>query len=362
MTRYLRTDGELRLADGRAVTRAVFEHDPALLAAHSGERLRCCCTPAGVEMLVRHRQGRHFLANLPGRSHHHAASCPSFAPDPLIDPRRHYSGAALTRSGDNLHLVVSAEPLDSPPFPHLSPRAALECLWDEANLSLWSPRMRGKRSYHTVRAALLRAAERLIVRESPLAQSLFFPDPGQGVPTPAQQFVAGRVIGTYRSRHGAGFDLAHNRLGELYWLAACDWSPAIEAVFGPVTNPTLPSDVEVWLLGPLAFSAAGHPHLESPGFITVTPDERLPAEDRAQVAMLRWLVEHERRFRRCPLLDARTDPAIPFVALLDTGVPCYVFAPDPSRVPPPLPRPAQSATPSLPDFTRALTSGGPAAR
>ena len=342
MARYLRTDGVLRLPDGRTVRREQIDRNPALLAALAGKRLRCCCTPTGVEMLVRHRQGRHFLANLPGRTHHHAAACPSFAPDPLIDPRRHYSAVALARSGDSLHLVVSPEPLGQPPFAHLSPHAALELLWDAANLTLWSPRMRGKRSYFTVRTALLRAAERLMIHRAPLAGALFFPDPAQGVPTLAQHFIAGRVIGVYPSAHGAGFALAHSQPGHLYWLAARQWTAAIAVVFGPLAAPMLPPDLEVWMLGRFALSGAGHATLQYPGFITVTPEHRLPADDPAQAAVLRGLVEQDRRFRRCALLDARADPAIPFVVLLDTGVPCYVFTPDSTRVPPPAPRPDPS--------------------
>jgi hypothetical protein len=158
MARFQRTDIELLFPDGQAATRAQLEHDPRWLEVHAGQRPLCRCTPAGVEMLVRHRQGRHFLANLPGRSHHHSLGCPSYAPDPLIDPRRHYSAAALARSGEICHVVVAADPLGSPPFAHFTPQAALELLWDSANLTLWSPRMRGRRSYTAVRAALLGAA------------------------------------------------------------------------------------------------------------------------------------------------------------------------------------------------------------
>ena len=111
MARFQRTDIELLFPDGQAATRAQLEHDPRWLEVHAGQRPLCRCTPAGVEMLVRHRQGRHFLANLPGRSHHHSLGCPSYAPDPLIDPRRHYSAAALARSGEICHVVVAADPL-----------------------------------------------------------------------------------------------------------------------------------------------------------------------------------------------------------------------------------------------------------
>jgi hypothetical protein len=356
MSRYLKTEGLLRLSDGATLTRADIDRDAAVLAAHAGERVLCCCTPLGVEMLVRHRQGRHFLANLPGRGHHHAATCPSFVADADIDPRRHYSGAALSRSADALHVVVAAEPLDAPPFPHLTPPAALELLWDEADLTLWSPRMRGRRSYLAVRNALQSAAERVRIRDLPLANLVFVPDPELGVPAPAHQFICGRVLSVHASPYGVGFEFAHSRLGDLCWLAARDWTPDVEAVFGSVSTPSLPSGVEVWALGRLGLGNARHPRLWAPGFLTVTPDDRLPARDPAEVALLRWLVEQGRRFRRCPLLDARCDPAIPFVAMRDTGAPVYVFAPDRSRVPPPLPRPTRPNATAPADFTAARTS------
>ena len=105
MARFLRHDLPLEFADGTVATRAQLDANPHLLSAHAGQRLVCRCTPSGVEMLIRHRQGRPFLANLPGRTHHHALSCPSYSPDPLIDPLRHYSGAALAHSGRTVALL-----------------------------------------------------------------------------------------------------------------------------------------------------------------------------------------------------------------------------------------------------------------
>jgi hypothetical protein len=336
MARFQRTDIELLFPNGQTVTRAQLEQDPLWLEAHAGERPLCRCTPSGVEMLVRHRQGRHFLANLPGRSHHHSLGCPSYAADPLIDPRRHYSPAALVRSGEISHVVVAAEPLGPPPFAHFTPRAALELLWDSANLTLWSPRMRGRRSYMAVRAALLGAAERTCVNHSPIAAALYLPCADNSKADTHHHFVAGHVLRIVHSPHGVGFEIAHDRSGDLLWFSRRDWSDQLDALFGSPDAPLLPDprEREVWMLSRLVFTASGRRQLLSPGFLSVTPADRLPADDASQAAMLRWLVEQGRRFRRCPVFDARADPAIPFVVLLDTPEPVYVFSPDPSRVPP----------------------------
>ncbi|MDQ1240844.1 MAG: hypothetical protein QG550_94 [Pseudomonadota bacterium] len=357
MARFQRTDIELLFPDGQAATRAQLEHDPRWLEVHAGQRPLCRCTPAGVEMLVRHRQGRHFLANLPGRSHHHSLGCPSYAPDPLIDPRRHYSAAALARSGEICHVVVAADPLGSPPFAHFTPQAALELLWDSANLTLWSPRMRGRRSYTAVRAALLGAAERTSVNHAPVAASLYFPDGAHPKPGTHHHFVAGLVLRIVHSPHSVGFDIAHDRSGDLFWLSRRDWSDQLQALFGSPESPVLPDprEREVWMLSRIVCSASARPQLQSPGFLAVTPGDRLPADDSAQAAMLRWLVDQGRRFRRCPVLDARTDPAIPFVALLDTPQPTYVFSADPARVPPFRPLPQHPPSTPLAQSARAAS-------
>ena len=54
MTRYLKPDRVLRLADGGTLTRLDLERDPTLLAAHSGERVLCCCkTASGCTVFIR---------------------------------------------------------------------------------------------------------------------------------------------------------------------------------------------------------------------------------------------------------------------------------------------------------------------
>ena len=334
MARFLRHDLPLEFADGTVATRAQLDANPHLLSAHAGQRIVCRCTPSGVEMLIRHRQGRPFLANLPGRTHHHAFSCPSYSPDPLIDPLRHYSGAALARSGDALHIVVSPAPLGRPPFAHFSPNATLELLWDLAGLTRWSPRMRGRRTYAVVRAALLGAARTLHIQQRPIATALYAPDHANARPASDHLFVVGRVLHAHPAPHGVGLTLAHDQSGERFWVNRHGWCPDLATHLGPAEAPHLPSDREIWLLGRLRFTSAGHFRLDSPGLISVTTD-RLPARDSAEAALLYWLVDQGRRFRRCPALDARTDPAIPFVEVLDTSRPCYVFSPQSERVPMP---------------------------
>jgi hypothetical protein len=337
MARFLRHDLPLEFADGAVTTRAQLDANPQLLTAHAGQRLVCRCTPSGVEMLIRHRQGRPFLANLPRRTHHHALSCPSYSPDPLIDPLRHYSGTALARSGDALHIVVSPEPLGTPPFPHFSPNATIELLWELAGLTRWSPRMRGRRTYAAVRAALLSAASVLHIRQRPMATALYAPSHADARPTSAHQFVVGRVLHVHPAPYGVGLTLAHDQNGERFWVNRHGWCADMAAHLSSAAAPRLPSDREVWLLGRLRFTSSGHFHLDSPGLISVTTD-RLPARDAAEAALLYWLVAHGRRFHRCPALDARTDPAIPLVEVLDTPQPCYVFSPLPERVPMPAQR------------------------
>lgn len=336
MARYVRPDIPLRFADGSVLTRSQVEAEPALLDRFAGQRLFCSCIPAGVEMLVRQRFGRRFIANLPGRTHHHAVSCPYFSQDPVIDPLKRYSPYAVTRSGESLNVVVSPEPLEAQPFSHLTPSAGLELLWDRAGLNYWSPRMRGRRTYWVIRAALLAAAEDLILSDGPLAPVLYVPDRDVQRPHPDHKLVAGLVQRVAVSPHGVGFEFAHDRSGDLYWLDRRHWTPQLDALLGPVTAPALPADLRIWVLALLAYGATGRPHLESAGFLSVTHDG-LSTHSAAESHTLQFLVESGRRFYKCPVLDARTDPAIPFVVLRDTAEPCYVFAPDPLRVPPPQP-------------------------
>jgi hypothetical protein len=341
MSRYTREDVRLRFPSGAVHTRPWLDSHPRareeLYRESAERRVVCECHPAGVEMTVRRVGVQHHLANLPGRAHHHAPSCPSFVPDPSIDARQDYSRAALMEVGGGvLHATVRDAAPEPAPYEHMTPRAALELLWSAAELTHWAPKMTTRRTVLSVRATLKTAAARLVINDEPLADSLYLAEPERPRGTRQPLYVLGELHRVVRGAHSLGLALRYDTTGP-YWVARSAWSPPLSALLGSYDQPRgdLPS---VWVLARTWYTAH-HAHCRWVGALHVTASS-LPIEHPAEEPLLDQLVRDGRRFVRVPGLDSSGDPRYPILTLIDTATPVNVHSPMATRLPAPFAPPS----------------------
>ena len=338
----MRAGDEVRLKfpSGEVCTRGWLDSHPldrVRLLRHSAGRVVCQCRTPGVEMAVRLRDEEPHLANLPGRGHHHAPWCPSYTPDPRYDARLDYATDALAESAGACAVVVADTPSPGPPYRHLTPRAALEWLFDRAELTHWSPRMQGRRTPATARGALARAISGVSINGAPLDRNVAIV--GASRPPYRPDYVIGAIERVVRGAHSPGLVLAGDPVP--IWLAREAWTPAIESVLGSASAPRV--EGPVWVFGRLWYSDA-HVHFRWLGMMPVTP-EWLPLEHPLECELLARLVRLRRRFTRVVALDSAGDPRFPIALLVDTATPVELYSPTVSRFPAPVTLPDEGSQP-----------------
>jgi hypothetical protein len=183
------------LVAGQAISATAIRHEPQgfqsqLVAARTkfGSAL-CCCTTPPLQLVIRERSDKLFLAAWPEQAAKHALDCPFYS-DHTAGP----SGAAIEREGD-FNRIALHHPLlqDNPALqkekaPSTGMRVAREAgartsklhlwgllhfLWEEGGLNRWYPGWH--RDWGFVRHALRRAAQTTVVDGEALIQHLYVP-------------------------------------------------------------------------------------------------------------------------------------------------------------------------------------------
>ncbi|RCW66897.1 uncharacterized protein DUF1173 [Pseudorhodoferax soli] len=169
-----------------------FQH--ALARAHqTGDRPRCLCTPAGLDMYVARHQ-RYRVKRLPDSGPQHHPTCPSYEPDGACSGLGPLVGDAVRDAGsDRVELRVDfpwvrlqgrAVPPGPPgergevanPRARMSLRAVLHYLFERAGFNRWTPAMAGKRHQGVLHKYLMEVAAGIAVKGVPLADRLYVPE------------------------------------------------------------------------------------------------------------------------------------------------------------------------------------------
>jgi hypothetical protein len=176
---------------GAVVSAAAIRHDPGSFHEQlATARVRfhsalCNCQDRPLQLVIRHRQNKLFLACWPGQAQDHALDCPfySAASDSASS---HYTPGAIVEDGETTtlrlhHPLVKHKAPDSgarrttgasgPDKLHLW--GILHHLWESGGLNRWRPGWH--RDWGLVRAMLRRAAQSTIVDQAPLLLSLYVP-------------------------------------------------------------------------------------------------------------------------------------------------------------------------------------------
>lgn len=170
------------------------EFQQALARAHqNGQRPRCLCTPAGLDMYVA-RHERYRVKRLPDSGPQHHPSCPSYEPEDACSGLGYLVGDAVRDAGSDqvelrvdfpwvrLHgrAVPSGPPGDcgevANPRARMSLRAVMNYLFERAGFNRWTPAMAGKRHQGVLHKYLMDAAVGIAVKGVPLAERLYVPE------------------------------------------------------------------------------------------------------------------------------------------------------------------------------------------
>lgn len=318
---YKNRDVKIRFPQGPELSRGWLEEDAEraqrVLTKHRDERPLCGCTPVGVLMHVVCRQGKYYLATMPGRSHHHAMSCPAYTPDPVTSALRHYSDLAFSRAAGKIRLVVKDEPPTGAAFDHFTPTAALECLWELAGLNICTPKTVRARNLFLVAQSLAAACE--VVKVNDVQVQAFTPP----LRTPLTE--ASHVIGAVRSAYPTKFGYRIKLVGDpssVFWVNTETWALSpLSAWFGEEGDHDRPP---FWIFARLWRSPKGYNRLFEVGGIEVNT-AFLPVHA-ATGEVIEQLVHAERRFFLCPRLDATHDRSMPVAVLLDLDEPQNLYS------------------------------------
>lgn len=172
------------------------ELEGVLSAAHASKaRPACLCVDGGVAMYIAHVGPRFIVKRMPNTGHLHATECASYDPPPELSGLGEVAGSAiqedLASGATTLKLdfalkmrggarapVAQGTPSDTvrTDGKKLTLRGMLHYLWDQAELTRWTPGMAGKRTWGVVQRRLAVAADNKFAKGDPLSESLFLPE------------------------------------------------------------------------------------------------------------------------------------------------------------------------------------------
>jgi len=169
MTRYSINDTEF------ASNSPLFQ---AALESAYKNRIRpiCLCVEPGLPMYIAHLEKAFVVKRMPDTGAAHGPGCESYEAPPGLSGRGEVDGQAIEHTDEgsvNLKLAFSlrhnnpagmenessSKTTAKTSGTRLTLRGLLHYLWDESKLSHWTPEMEGKRSWFTVRSALVDAVE-----------------------------------------------------------------------------------------------------------------------------------------------------------------------------------------------------------
>ena len=341
------------------------EGQAALAKAYLAKvRPKCICSEARPELYIAQVNDRFILRRMPGTGPDHAISCPTFDPPegisglgPLIGSAISYNDIGEVELKLDFPLTIRGKRA-APPAPPASdkqkeattpPRkltltSLLHFLWNEAELTKWSPGMEGKRGWRIIRHLILNAAIGKSSKSFALADRLFLPEPfhrekireiaarhdafltklrcADGTPQPV-----GILIAEYKSheRGRVGFRFTFKHLPETPFYADTDLAARFERAFEPwLRLADMAPGIHLMVLATFTMARAGYPSLVEIGMMP-TSDTWIPVESLRDLSLLADLTAERRRFLKPMRFNLGLSAILPSVLLTDAG-------PDPVRL------------------------------
>jgi hypothetical protein len=343
-----------------------------LAAAYTAkQRPHCLCVDGGVAMYIAHVGDRFIVKRMPNTGHRHAPECESYDPPPELSGLGEVAGSAiqedlatgsttlrldftLAKRGGSRPPVSQGTPPDTlrTDGQKLTLRGTLHYLWDQAELTRWSPGMAGKRGWGVVQRRLVAAAQNKFAKGDPLGEILFVPEPwsqdhkeaierdrrGQLARLHTRDASGSRmmvVIGELKefkeARFGSRAVIRH--LPEMHLQVPSDLMRRIERHFEKELALWKSEDEShMILVGTFGVDTAGYAQLDAASLM-VTDTNWLPIEHRWDLELVRRLVGDRRRFTKGMRYNLPADRPIASAVLSDAAagpVALYVIPPSAS--------------------------------
>lgn len=321
--RYKNRKVPIVFEDGLEVSRGWLAADKSranrVLSKRAEASVNCLCTPDGVPMHVVHRAGKYHLATKPGRAHHHSLSCPSYIPQRTTSGLRHYRKGAYSSSNATQRLIVSTRPLTEPPYPHFSPGAALQFVWELAGLNVSTPKTVEKRTQFLTSRSFHQATKTLFINNKRVRCYV----PSINKLDDETTFAGGFVHSIAHSTYGLRISLVGS-FTDSFWINEKEWhSSHLDETFGSYENPL--TDANTFLFARLWRSPKGNITLYDVGALKLC--ENFLPEPVTDKDLVNRLIAQQRRFFVCMRYDAVADRTIPGAVLTDSSEPRELMLP-----------------------------------
>ena len=342
---------------GETIPKTHAEFGQYLRRAHEEKHHPLClCKSPGIPMYVSRASNTYILKRMPNRGALHHSDCDSYAVPAHLSGRGLMEDKAITENHDTgLTSLKLAFPLTKsagsrdPITPSsgeqktvqaettkLTIRALLEYLYEDAGLTRWSPRMKGKRNWHVVRHNLVQAAQNKMSHKNAIAQRLLVPEffsvEKKGeiaarrrhffasmAPTKGKlQFsiLIGEVKAIETARFGGKLIIKH--MPDMPIYMAADVFKRVGKVFASQIA-MFEQDEDIHLLTIMTFylSASGNPQVETISFMTVDSNW-LPFDNICEKELMERLVTDNRYFLRSMRYNLSSTDVMATAILTDT--------------------------------------------
>lgn len=345
------------------------EVERLLAAAYTAKkRPHCLCVDGGVPMYIAHVGDRFIVKRMPNTGHLHTPECASYDPPVELSGLGEVAGSAiqedlatgattlrldftLAKRGGSRPPVAQGTPPDTlrTDGQKLTLRGTLHYLWEQAELSRWSPGMAGKRSWGVVHRRLVAAAQNKFAKGDPLADVLFVPEPWSQEHKDAIERDRRGQLARLHTRDASGSRLMVV-IGELKEFKDARFGSRAVIKHVPEMQLQVPGDLmrrierhfekelALWksedeshlvLAGTFGVDTAGYANLDAASLM-VTDANWIPIEHRWDLELVRRLVGERRRFTkglRYNLAPGRPIASAVLSDTLDGPIALYVVPP-----------------------------------
>lgn len=337
--------------------------DQLAYAYQSKESPYCLCQSDPVPMYIAKAGDNYLLKRLPNSGKGHAPDCDHYEIPSELSGRAVLTNSAISEDSatgiTNLKLGFSLSKRSATnssssttstadthnhvvksPQSKLSLRAFLDCLFEDAALNKWSPKMDGKRNWFIIRKYLTEAILDKTVRNNPI--NIFIPEPFRlenkdALATVSRRFFnslkkdngkmpIGIVIAEFKSLEKSSYNfkllLKHLPESPIYVSEAahkqiCKKFDRELALIDEGQNAICICTVYL--------SASGNPQLDSISMMAVHKETWLPFEDIDELQVIERLVREKRHFIKTLRYNLKPQNVIASALLTDTENPTAVF-------------------------------------